>query len=134
MSLLKRPHAKSIIITSLVLICVVGSMALLPFAPEWTWTVPTLNTDGTAIPATGTKSLKEYRFYCDGVAAPKKVVPNPTLFWNSVAGDFTAGNHSCQITAVNNDVAGQNESAKSNAVSFIIAVSVPVAPVLAAPL
>jgi hypothetical protein len=85
--------------------------------PLFTFTLPTKNTDGTTIPATGTTALKETRFYCDGQATPKKVIAVPGTSWQTAVGDFTGGAHTCQVTVA---TTGGVESAKSNSLPFVV--------------
>ena len=115
-----------------------GSLAhaALPYAPEFSWTSPTLNVDGSTIPATGLLALKEYRVYCSTPPAlpskttpPKAVITAPTQVWNPAAGVFATGSYACAITAVNNNTAAAgNESALTNPVNFTIAAPVPQPP------
>ena len=92
--------------------------------PQFTWTLPTKNTDGTNIAATGTTALKETRFYCDGATVPTKVIAMPGTSWQTAAGDFFGGSHSCQVTVATN---GGAESAKSTALPFVVP-TIPAAP------
>ena len=127
--------ALSILFLSLV-VYVIPVQAALPYAPEFSWTAPTQNVDGSAVPSTGPLALKEYRFYCSQPPAlpsktstPIKVVAAPTQIWNAVPGTFATGNWSCSVTAVNNQTAAAgNESALTNPVNFTIAAPVPSPP------
>lgn len=113
-----------------------GAQAALPYAPEFSWTAPTLNVDGSTVPATGTLALKEYRFYCaqppavpSKTTTPTKVVLVPIQAWTAPAGTFATGNWSCGLTAVNNNtVAAGNESVLTNPINFTIAAPVPLPP------
>ena len=115
-----------------------GSLAhaALPYAPEFSWTAPTQNVDGSAIPATGVLALKEYRFYCaqppavpSKTTTPTKVLLVPIQNWTAPAGTFATGSWSCSLTAVNNNtVAAGNESALTNPINFTIAAPVPQPP------
>ena len=112
-----------------------AAQAALPYAPEFSWTAPTANVDGSAVPATGTLALKEYRFYCaQPPAVPSKTTPTKVLLvpiqnWNAPAGTFATGSWSCSLTAVNNNTtAAGNESALTNPVNFTIAAPVPLPP------
>lgn len=90
--------------------------------PEFKWTLPTKNVDGSTIPPSGTDALKEVRLYCDGEIAPVAAVAVPTLGWTAPLGTFVRGAHSCQATAMSN---GGAESAKSNSVNFTMPASPP---------
>ena len=113
-----------------------AAQAALPYAPEFSWTAPTANVDGSAVPATGTLALKEYRVYCaqppavpSKTTTPIKVLTVPTQTWIAPAGTFATGSWSCSLTAVNNNtVAAGNESALTNPVNFTIAAPVPQPP------
>lgn len=102
-----------------------ASADILHGTPEFSWTMPTKNVDGSDIPATGTGALKEFRLYCDGGSVPKNITAMPTLAWTAPLGAFAVGAHSCNATAVSN---GGAESARSNPVNFTIPVSAPEKP------
>jgi len=106
-----------------------SAQAALPYTPLFTWTMPTLNVDGSALPAA---QLREARFYCVKpplvpvkTATPTKVVAMPVATWQTVAGTFSTGDWSCAVTAV--DTTG-GESALSNSLPFTIAPLVPQPP------
>lgn len=114
------------------LLAPMGAWAALPYSPEWSWTAPTKNVDGSNVPATGSLALKEYRFYCaKAPASPSKtdgsiaIIPHPTLTWTTPVGTLTPGDWSCAVSAVNN--AGE-ESALTNPLPFTIAVPAPEQP------
>jgi hypothetical protein len=121
-------------LVTLFLVALLPATALADIAsgtPRFTWTLPTLNVDGTTIPATGPNSLKEVRIYCAATDAAslttttaKRATPVPALAWQSVAGDFPPGPYSCRATAVNNE-ATNNESARTNPVNFTVPTSAP---------
>jgi hypothetical protein len=111
-----------------------SAFAALPYTPDFSWTAPTTNTDGSAIPATGTLALKEYRLYCAipplviskanapvrVIAAPSTVAPNTVM--------VSTGNWACAMTAVNNAAVGANESALTNPLAFTTVSPVPQPP------
>jgi len=126
-----------IVLSALALYAVaMGAQGALPYAPELSWTAPTQNVDGSAVPATGTLALKEYRVYCSTPPAlpsktttPKAVILAPTQVWNPASGVFVTGSYACSLTAVNNNTAAAgNESALTNPVNFTIAAPVPLPP------
>jgi len=126
-----------IILSALALYCgSMGVQAALPYAPDFTWTAPTQNVDGSAVPATGVLAIKEYRVYCaippavpSKTTTPTKVVTAPSQTWSAPAGTFTTGSWSCSLTAVNNNtVVAGNESALTNPVNFTIAAPIPLPP------
>lgn len=109
-----------------------AARAALPYSPEWSWTWPTKNVDGSNIPATGPAALKEIRFYCAQAPAaptktstPVKVVAFPATSWTQPVGTLTTGNWSCAVSAVNN--AG-DESALTTALPFTLANPPPAPP------
>jgi hypothetical protein len=114
-------QTRSLIYTALALAFLVATMPagadLAAGTPLFTWTLPTKNVDGSTIPATGTNALKEVRLYCDGATTPTKATAVPGLSWQTAAGDFLAGSHSCVATAVTN---GGAESAKTNPLAFTV--------------
>jgi hypothetical protein len=104
--------------------------------PLFRWIPPTSDVgDPTAVPpvppkplpVTGPGSLESYRILCGDGVNPKvevKMVLHPTLTWQSPAGKFGGGNHSCSVTA---KLVGGGYSLESNTVNFVI-VSLPQPP------
>ena len=111
--------------------------------PHFSCTLPTQNTNGTTIPATGSTSLAAVKFYVDntmvkhvirpGLTAPATSTgtytgtPTAALVcdWQTVANEIAAGSHNAQVTAIN--VANQ-ESTRSNTVPFVVPVPTPAVP------
>jgi len=79
------------------------------------WTLPTKNTDGSTIAASGTAALKETRLYVDGVMVQAVAVPATTFTF--AQGQILGGSHSLQMTVATN---GGAESAKTTALPFAI--------------
>jgi hypothetical protein len=107
--------------TIFLLLCLISGPVFADLAagtPVVSWTNPTQNEDGTAIPvppATGGTALKETRLYLDGATTPIKIIAQPATTYTFIFGDIYRGTHTLQATAVNNDL---QESARSNSVSF----------------
>lgn len=96
-------------------------------APHFTCTPPKKDTDENAIPATGERALKEFRFYLDqpvdldGHIASEASVSHasdaPSCVWQVEVGEISSGPHSVRVTAVNN--AGE-ESMATKPLKFAI--------------
>lgn len=110
--------------------------------PLFSCTLPSSNTDSTAIPATGNQSLAAVKFYVDNVLKKHVIRPGLTAptgtgsytgtptgalacTWQAVGGEITPGAHAVQVTAVN--VVNQ-ESARSNTINFTVPQPTPAAP------
>jgi hypothetical protein len=114
---------RALLALALVVLPALAAAALPDGTPLFTWTLPTQQTDGTAIPATGPQALASVRIYIDGTL--KKTIATPATTWQTAVGDIGAGSHNATATAVN--VAGQ-ESAKSSPLVFIVPAPAPLAP------
>ena len=91
--------------------------------PLFTCTAPTLQTDGTTIPATGPQSLAGYRWYLDSSAAATK--STTACAWQTAAGDIASGAHSMRVSAVQ---ANGGESAKTGPLAFTVPTPTALAP------
>lgn len=121
-----------LVIGAILLMLGAVASAALPYAPEFSWTLPTQNVDGSSIPATGGLALKETRLYCVKAPAnpvktttPTKTITMPATRWVSVSGDWTSGDWRCAASVTNNN---GEESALTTVLPFTVAPLVPQAP------
>jgi len=93
----------------------------LPFQPKFTWTPPVEYTNGSTLnPAT---DLKSFKLYCPGMSAIDiQNVGMPPYEYIAPVGQFAAGDYSCAMTAVDNNLL---ESAQSTSVNFTVPVANP---------
>jgi hypothetical protein len=106
--------------------------AKLPYAPEFSWTMPITNVDGSVIPLSGAGALKATNFYCTQppllpvkTTVAYNIILADATTWISSKTDWVRGNWECAVTVVTN---GGDESELSNSVTFPIEKAAPLAP------
>lgn len=115
-------------IVLLLLFVAIPAEAKLPFFPEFTWTMPITNVDGSVVPLSGSGALKQTNFYCTQpplLPVKTTVAYNIVLTvntWVSSPTDWVRGTWTCALTVVTN---GGAESVLTAPVTFSVETPAP---------
>jgi len=105
-----------------VLTCTASAFAELPYTPHFVWTPPTTFADPGATALDPLEDLADYRLYCtpELTDTPQILPIKPPYEWSAPAGTFSAGEHTCYMTAVSTAKYGGLESSPSQSVTFTL--------------